>query len=125
MRRLALWGNANVLAQKFQLENAVLSQRLGVPIEMLPFGNQTTTNITQPEGSSLLAKAAQAGVLALGLGSGGLGLAALAGLVGAKAPPGPPAVAPIADEIPLIFDYEFHHAGPDAGGSGPAAPAPQ
>ena len=110
LRRIGLWGVANSIAQKFQMENAVLEKQLGKPFDMVPFGNLiNVSSPPAPQAQSFFGKAAQAAVLALALGGGGLGLASLSGLIGQKAiAPVVPVVAPKAsEELPLSIDWEF------------------
>lgn len=105
-QRLGAWGLANALAQKFQVENAAIAKNLGVPMQMVPFGNFISTN-TQPAARGLLPSAITAGVTLLGLGAGGLGLAQLTGLLN-KAPT-PAVVAPLLnpESLPLSIDWEL------------------
>lgn len=102
-QRVAAWGLANSIAQKFQIENAVASSQTGKPIEMLPFGNVTVQAPQQPTQSAggtnpLLAAGLGAALAASGLGLGAYLAKPAAAIVA-------PALGP--ENIPLTINWEF------------------
>jgi len=115
------WGLANVLASKFSLENQRIAGGGGesspAPLPQIPFGNTTTTVTNNPGGESFLAKAAQASLIALALGGGGLGLASLGGFL--SSPSLPAAETQVKDqELEINVDYWIEPDGENNGGTG-------
>jgi hypothetical protein len=106
-RRLAEWGLANAMKQKFELENAVIERQIGRAIETVPFGNQITVhqNSESAARDGLLGKAVLAGAALLGLGAGGLGLSSMTGLFTRAAAPPAPLLS--SEELPLKVDWEL------------------
>ena len=122
------WGLANVFAQKFALENAMIGKvgQVEAP-PVIPFGS--TYNVTTNTTSSGLGKLASAALLTAALAGGGVGAAAL--LKGGAAAPEAPAVADAAKPalgpriVEGLIDWEFDPNGgfsirPDGSGDGTA-----
>lgn len=115
-QRVAAWGLANSMAQKFQTENAAAAQQLGMskPFEMLPFGN---VNISAPAvaPAAQAAPAAASGtsplmaaVIGAAIGAGGLGLGSFLTKPPSSTTPAPIAApSPSVENIPLTIDWEF------------------
>lgn len=103
-QRVAAWGLANSIAQKFQIENADASNRLGRPIDMLPFGN-VTVQAPQPTAAPSGTNPLLAAALGAALGAGGLGLGSYLAGKPAGEVAAPVATAP--ENIPLTIDWEF------------------
>jgi hypothetical protein len=119
MARLASWTMANQLNAKHALDKATV-QKMGGQVEMIPpsaFGNTITNITTPPQGSGALLKLVTAGVAALGLGAGGLGLYSLMthGLASMNPTSSP---ASLIEDIPLIVDWSLENVGTDPSSAG-------
>ncbi len=114
------WALANVLHTQQGANNAHLNKSFGANIEAIPFGSTVTNNTSVTSSGG---KLAQAGLVALGLGAGALGLWNLAGPkgIGGTTPPAttPPAVTTPAESSldPVIIEGVLDWSvGPDGRG---------
>ncbi len=114
LRQLLHWGLANTLKQKFDLENALVRDKLGGDAGTLPFGS-TVVNVREVVPGGPLARLAP--LLLAGV-TGGLAVAGLASWWPRPAPlpPAPPA----AQAPPAALD-----APPDSAGAHQPADRPQ
>lgn len=109
---VANWALMNANLQHHML--TAQAQGLDPYKSVIPWGSSTSTvNNVQQRSCDWVGRLAVAAIAALGLGAGGLGIAALAGMIGNKTPAMTPAVCPSPTEQPgqyeWVLDVERHY----------------